>query len=90
MGDLFLEDKDEDKGDKEEDKREMDATTVFRGSNNPNVPPKCEQPNHPFNSNSHCVFYVRVELSTPEVVFLCYHHLILLWEGIIFWWYILV
>ena len=25
------------------------GTTVFRGSNNPNVPPICGQPNHPFN-----------------------------------------
>ena len=45
---LFLEDKDEDKEDMEEDKKEMDATTVFRGSYNPNLPPKCDQPNHPF------------------------------------------
>ena len=28
----------------------MDATTVFRGSNNPNLTPKCDQPNDPFKA----------------------------------------
>ena len=48
-GTYFERIKSEDKEDKEEDKKEMDATTVFRGSNNPNLPPKSDQPNHPFN-----------------------------------------
>ena len=41
-GDLFLENEDEDKEDKKKDKKEMDSTMAFRGSNNPNVPAKCD------------------------------------------------